>query len=230
MGLAEEITQSNPNCRIICTYRNPDKYNGLKKLSEKNSKIEAWQLDPLDESKLDLFFKSIEMKKIDLLVNSIGILDSGEKGPEKSLRDISVETMNNVFRVNSFISPLLAKYSKSYFSKQEPSVFCALSAMVGSIQDNKLGGWYSYRASKTALNMFIKTIAIEFERYNLETRVLAIHPGTTETDLSRNYLKSVKHKIWTANESARHIIDTIEKSSTEGTGLFKNWNNEEIPW
>ncbi len=230
LGLVQELRAINSKCRIYATYRDSSRAGELLDYSSTLEEVTTFNVDPISEKQIESFFESLKGQKIDLLINAVGTLVFENKGPEKSLRDINIETLTNVFKVNSFVTPLIAKQSKKYFSKESSSVFCTLSAMVGSIGDNKIGGWYSYRASKAALNMFIKTISIEFKRYNLRCSVLAVHPGTTKTELSKDFLKNVKHKVWTANESAQNILDTIEKSSKEGTGLFKNWDNTTITW
>lgn len=156
------------------------------------------------------------------------MLEGESFGPEKSLRDINIDNLTQVFQVNSFVTPLWAKYLKKKFSKESPSIFATLSAMVGSIEENEIGGWYGYRASKTALNMFVKTISIEFERSRLKTSVVAIHPGTTKTELSQNFLKGIKHKVWEPKGAAQNILNVLEKCPEEGTGLFKNWDGRTI--
>lgn len=188
--------------------------------------VQAHQLNPLEESEVSNFCESLP--QIDLCINCVGTLEVEGRGPEKSLRDINFEDLTQIFRVNSFVTPLWAKYLKTKFSKESPSIFAALSAMVGSIEENKVGGWYGYRASKAALNMFIKTISIEFERSRLKTSVVAIHPGTTKTKLSEKFLTGVKHKVWEPEEASKNILNVLEKCPHEGTGLFRNWDGRKI--
>lgn len=221
LALAKECRERYPSAQIITTYRIKEKAEGLLA-----SGLESHHLDPLNEAQVESFCKSFD--SIDLAINSVGMLSDGERGPEKSTKDIDLEHLTKVFQVNSCITPLWAKYLKSKFSKDTPSVFATLSAMVGSISENEIGGWYGYRASKAALNMFIKTISIEFMRSRLKTSVVAIHPGTTKTELSENFLRGVQHKIWEPPEAAKNILNVLESCPAEGTGLFKNWDGRTI--
>lgn len=221
LALALECINRYPKAKVHGTYRLKEKAQGLL-----SSSIEANKVNPLVEEEVEDFCKSLT--HLDLVINCVGKLSASEKGPEKSLRDIDIEHLTEVFQVNSFVTPLWAKYLKTKLSKETPSVFATLSAMVGSISENEIGGWYGYRASKTALNMFIKTIAIEYERSRLKTSVVAIHPGTTRTELSENFLKGVQHKIWEPDGAAKNILNVLESCPQVGTGLFKNWDGRTI--
>lgn len=165
----------------------------------------------------------------DLIISTIGTLKGNAIAPEKSLRDINLKQLKSVFNINAFHSVLVAKEFKNYISKSKSTRLVYLSAMVGSITENEIGGWYSYRASKTALNMFVKNMSIEFGRSRPHLKVLAIHPGTTNTTFSQKYLKGVKHKVWTASETAGHILSVIENDSY-ATGSFLNWDGRTIEW
>ncbi len=116
-------------------------------------------------------------------------------------------------------------------SRQRHFKFAALSAMVGSIGDNRLGGWYGYRASKAALNQFIKTLANECRIKYPNAAIVAIHPGTTDTDLSRPFQRSVKPgKLYTPEQTASRILTVIEAIRPEQSGQFFNWDGSPIPW
>lgn len=218
-AIVENLMKSK-SCNIQATYRDSAK-NMLSQIE--HERIITYQCDPTNEAELTKVSKNLE--KVDLLINCVGILGPQGK-PEKSLRDIDISKLEETFRVNSFVTPLIAKVFKSKLN--ESASFVTLSAMVGSISDNHLGGWYGYRASKAALNMFIKTISIELGRLNKGYKVLAIHPGTTETDLSKNFLSGVKHKVWSPKGSAENILKVIEDN--KANGQFYNWNGEIIPW
>jgi NAD(P)-dependent dehydrogenase (short-subunit alcohol dehydrogenase family) len=188
----------------------------------------AVKLDPINEIEISAFCEG--HAQFDLVINCVGFLHDQETQPEKSLRDINIADLQKNFLINSIVTPLWAKYLKRKFSKTDASVFATLSAMVGSIEENQIGGWYGYRASKAALNMFIKNIAIEFERSRLKTSVISIHPGTTHTDLSEPFSQGVKHKVWQPVEAAENILNVLESCSEEGSGLFKNWDGRKIEW
>jgi NAD(P)-dependent dehydrogenase (short-subunit alcohol dehydrogenase family) len=220
---------------VWVTYRKLDQAQELLRLKDQyHDSLHLFQVDPLKEKELESFFaelkEGLKGDKLDLVVNSIGLLQTELGGPEKSLREISLEKLVQVFQVNAFVTPLIAKHLKPFFSKSTPSVFATLSAMVGSIGENEMGGWYAYRASKTALNMFIKNIAIEFKRQGLKTSVVSLHPGTTKTQLSEKFIGGIKHKVWEPEETAKNLIKVISTIPPEESGLFLNWDGRTILW
>lgn len=223
LALSKLCMESFPEAKVQATYRRKEEAYELIE-----SGIVSIQIDPKDEKEVEVFCRSLG--EVDLVINCVGMLEGKGFGPEKSLKDISLLNLTEIFQVNSFVTPLWAKHLRSHFSKESISVFATLSAMVGSIGENEIGGWYGYRASKAALNMFIKTIAIEFKRMQLKTSVVAIHPGTTRTSLSENYLKGVQHRIWEPEEAAENILEVLISCPQEGSGLFKNWDGRIIEW
>ena len=109
--------------------------------------------------------------------------------------------------------------------------FAVLSAMVGSIGDNRLGGWYGYRASKAALNQFMKTLAVECHRSHPQLCITSMHPGTTDSELSRPFQANVKPgKLYTPSQSAGRILRVISAGNSEDSGRFVNWDGKQIPW
>ena len=196
---------------------------------ENHPRIKNKVMDEISEKSLNDFLNDDPGLKFEFVINTIGFLENDLGGPEKSLRDITEEKLLESFRVNSILTPLLAKVVRTHIS-EEGFAFVALSAMVGSIGENELGGWYGYRASKAALNSFIKSIAIEWRRTHKKSLVLAIHPGTTQTRLSDKFSTNVKHKIHTPRESAENICHQIFKTSYGQTGSFLNWDGRIIKW
>ncbi len=217
LGLAQSLIEQFPKSKIFATYR--DKALAAKLLS---TSVVSKQLDPSDEIELSDYFKSLPA--LDLVICTIGALQK----PEKSLRDISIEHLCEAFKVNAAIPMLICKHAKSRLSKNDDNFLIFLSAMVGSISDNQIGGWYGYRAAKSALNQLIKTASIEYSRTGHKTKLAVIHPGTTETDLSKAFLGNVKHRVWTPTESAANILTVI--GDLKSTGEFKNWDGTTIPW
>ncbi len=227
IGLAfvQEIKRSNPNIKIFATFRNKSLAGEL--LAMEN--ITCFQTNPCNEEEVQMFSEKIE-GEIDLVINCVGVLHGDGLSPEKSLRNINEKDFSEVMKVNAFVTPLLAKYLDPKISKETISCFVTISAKVGSIEDNHLGGWYSYRASKAALNMLLKCISIEWERKRKNCAVLAIHPGTTDTDLSRPFSKNVKYTIYSPAETARNILNTLEGKESKDTGSFLSYDNKKIPW
>jgi NAD(P)-dependent dehydrogenase (short-subunit alcohol dehydrogenase family) len=183
----------------------------------------------INEESLAKYLTTIGEVKFDLVINAVGVLENELGGPEKSLRDINEEKLLAYFHTNAILTPVLAKVVRNYLSP-EAFAFVALSAMVGSIGENDLGGWYGYRASKAALNAFLKNISIEFRRTNKQSLVLAIHPGTTQTRLSEKFNSRVTHKIHTPAEAAFNICHIIFSTPFKDSGSFLNWDGRGIKW
>ena len=168
-------------------------------------------------------------KPIDIVIVANGILHEGDIMPEKSLLDLSADKLYRIFEVNTITPILIAKYFLPKLSKQQSSRFAVLSARVGSISDNYLGGWYSYRAAKAALNMLIKNAAIEISRSNRNAVVVALHPGTVDSKLSRPFQANVsKEKIFTPDYSAQKLLDVLENLSPDDSGKCFSWDGTEI--
>lgn len=171
---------------------------------------------------------------------SNGILQTDTIRPERALKSLTAETMHQVFHANTIVPSLwlaaLASLIKSHAQTQPKSicVISVLSARVGSINDNQLGGWHSYRASKAALNMVLKGAAIEFERHKKPIHLLAFHPGTTDTALSKPFQSSVaKEKLFQPKFVAQRLLSItsdLAKQSKTSSLHFLDWNNEPIAW
>ena len=183
----------------------------------------------------DLRTKSIRVK---LAIIATGVLHNDRLGlrPEKRLEDISEEALATYFAVNSTMPALWMKYLVSVMVKESPSIVC-ISARVGSISDNKLGGWYGYRASKAALNMLVKTAAVEYTRRLKEPLLMCYHPGTVDTGLSAPFQKNVKAKKlftpeFTANQLLTHLSKLSESRHLNGNESchFIDWDGKVVTW
>jgi NAD(P)-dependent dehydrogenase (short-subunit alcohol dehydrogenase family) len=144
-----------------------------------------------------------------LVIVATGLLHSNTKGPEKSLRELDPDWMMENFRVNALGPALVAKHFLPIMAKQDPICFAALSARVGSISDNRLGGWHSYRASKSALNMLIRNLAIEWQRKNSQSIIVGLHPGTVETALSAPFKGNPEHERLNPARAAKHMLSVL---------------------
>lgn len=163
----------------------------------------------------------------DLVFVASGALTLTIERPEKSLSEVSAEELAAQFAVNTIGPALVLKHAKRWLPRKGRSVFAALSARVGSIGDNRLGGWYSYRASKAALNQIVKTGAIELSRTHKEAICVALHPGTVATSFTEGF--NAPSKL-TAPQSAQHLLTVLAGLSPERSGHFFDWKGEEIPW
>ena len=177
----------------------------------------------------DLSHKFIKQNiKIKIFINAIGFLHDNYYSPEKKLQDINLEYMKKCFEINTIPTALMIKYFCPLMIKEEKSIFATISAKVGSISDNYLGGWYSYRASKAALNQIIKTSSIEQKRLNKNLIMVSVHPGTVNTKLSSPFIG--KRKVQTPSEAAAKIINLLEKLTLEDSGLLFDYNRNVIPF
>ena len=167
----------------------------------------------------------------DLVIVSTGIL-SDDTGlmPEKSYRQQSSEAFEKVFQINTIGPALVAKHFLPIMPRKQRAVFAALSARVGSISDNRIGGWHAYRASKAALNMLIKNYAIEQARRNEAFIAVGLHPGTVDTGLSKPFQSGVPDKqLFSAEQSAAYLLTVIDGLTPSDSGKVFDWAGKEVP-
>ncbi|MBS7413065.1 MULTISPECIES: SDR family NAD(P)-dependent oxidoreductase [Pseudomonas] len=165
-----------------------------------------------------------------LVISTLGILHQDGAKAEKGLAQLTLASLQASFATNTFAPILLLKHLLPLLRKQ-PSTFAALSARVGSIGDNRLGGWYSYRASKAALNQLLHTASIELKRLNPASTVLAIHPGTTDTELSQPFQANVPEgQLFEPAFSADRIIEVVGAHGPADSGTFWDWDDKPIVW
>jgi NAD(P)-dependent dehydrogenase (short-subunit alcohol dehydrogenase family) len=153
-----------------------------------------------------------------LVIVATGILHKDGKGPEKSLRELDPEWMIKNYRLNAVGPALVAKHFLPLMPRTGRVSFAVLSARVGSISDNKLGGWHSYRASKAALNMLVRNIAVEWQRKNANAVIVGLHPGTVETPLSAPFKGNPAHERFTSAKAAAQLLDVLEGLNPEQSG------------
>ena len=166
-----------------------------------------------------------------LTIHAAGILHEASIVPEKSLYECNADALLRLFAINSIGPLMVAKEVLARQSRMLPFRFVALSAMVGSISDNRLGGWYGYRASKAALNQFVKTLAVECRRRFPNATVAAVHPGTTDTSLSAPYTRNVPpDRLYSTEETAGRVLDVVRNLTPESSGGFFHWDGTSIPW
>ena len=158
-----------------------------------------------------------------------GLLHDDERGPEKSLRQLDADWLLKNYQVNAVGPALIAKYFLPLMDRKEIMRFAALSARVGSISDNRLGGWYGYRAAKAALNMMIRNLSIEWSRKNDQSIIVALHPGTVDTALSEPFQGNVPaEKLFDSSRAARQLLDVLEALEPAQSGKIFAWDGTEI--
>lgn len=186
-------------------------------------------LDATDECAVQAWLAGLD--GLDWLINAAGFLHDADHGPEKSIHQFEPAHFEKSLRINTLPSLLLAKHAGSLLKESEAGVFAAISARVGSITDNGLGGWYSYRASKAALNMALKCLSIEWARSAKRVRVAALHPGTTDTGLSKPFQQNVPDgKLFQTDKTAGLLLARIGSLHEMPSGQFLAWDGEVIPW
>jgi len=213
------------------------------------SRVSAWSRRPLDTDR-QIEWSSVDLKderaiaaaalrlgEVDLVIVATGLLHAGAAGPaqtpmapEKTWRTLDPEVMAESFAVNAIGPALVAKYVLPLFPRDRRALFAALSARVGSIGDNRLGGWYSYRASKAALNQIIRTLAIELTARRPLAVCVGLHPGTVDTALSEPFRAGVPAgRLTTPDSAAAKLLDVISRLSPRDTGKVFDAAGLQVP-
>ena len=205
---------------ILACSRNPQ--------ANANPKVTLRQVEMLDEASIMMALDGIE--RIDLTIVATGMLHApGGPQPEKSWRALDRSTLMQSFAANAVGPALLAKHVLPLLPREGKAVFAALSARVGSISDNQLGGWYGYRASKAALNQLIRTASIELARSRPHAICVALHPGTVDSALSRPFQAGVAaSKLFTPAMAAQQLLAVIDTLEPNHTGQLIAWDGSVI--
>jgi NAD(P)-dependent dehydrogenase (short-subunit alcohol dehydrogenase family) len=182
--------------------------------------------DLTDEQSVEAGAQRLRGKPVHLLICATGALTISGRGPEKSLRQIDPQAMLDQFKINAVGPALVAKHFTPLLDRSNRSVTAFLSARVGSISDNRLGGWISYRSSKAALNQIVRTSAIEVSRTHPRAVVTAVHPGTVRTTFSAPY--SNGHPTVSAHEASAAILHALD--TLQDTGSFIAYDGSTIEW
>ena len=172
-----------------------------------------------------------ELAPLRVVINTAGLLHDGALQPEKRLSQVNRQALERSFAVNTFGPLLLAQAIEPALPRDRPVHFASLSARVGSIGDNRLGGWYAYRAAKAAQNQLLRTLAIEWQRRLPLACVTLLHPGTTATPLSAPFGRSVPPTaLFSPERAAGHLLDVLEGRTAAGSGAFLAWDGSPVPW
>ena len=188
-------------------------------------------VDITDEDALsDLAAAQKNLGPLHLIVNATGLLHEGALQPEKALRQINADNMARVLAVNTIGPALICKYFLPLMARDDKAVMAHLSARVGSISDNRMGGWTSYRAAKAAQNMVVKNAAIETARRDKNKIILGLHPGTVDSRLSEPFQGNVAEgKLFTPAQSAAYLLRVIDGATAADSGKVFAWDGTEIP-
>lgn len=219
--------------RVVATCRDPHRATELQAIAETTSRLMTVRLDVRDESSIVRAADAVAsaVGELTLLINAAGLLHEHGLQPEKQLAHVDRANLRHAFEVNAFGPLLVAKHFSKMLIHGRRAVIANISARVGSITDNRLGGWYAYRASKAAQNMFTATMAIELARRSRNLIVVALHPGTVDTDLSKPFQRNVPpHKLFDVARGARQLLEVIRGLTRDDHGKFLAYDNQAIPW
>ena len=183
------------------------------------------QIDITDEASIAA--AAVTVGTPDLLIVATGLLHEGDRGPEKAIRELDAAWLARQYAVNAIGPALVAKHFLPIMPRTGRSIFAVMSARVGSISDNRLGGWYGYRASKAALNQLVRTLAIEDKRRNDRGIVVALHPGTVDTKLSKPFQQSGRD-LFQPDRAAVQLLDLIDGLKPQDSGKLFTWDGVEI--
>ncbi|MCX7553735.1 SDR family NAD(P)-dependent oxidoreductase [Marinicella sp. S1101] len=196
-----------------------------------------WQLrcDIADADSINQMANALmqQFEKLDWIINCAGVLHNNDFMPEKSLKAVNSKQLIDSYQTNAIGHLLLIQALEKLLTTKAPAVVASISARIGSIEDNKLGGWYAYRMSKAALNMGIKTLAIEWSRKNPQVKFMLLHPGTTDTDLSAPFQRNLPSgQLQTAKETALMLLEQIDqhKNHDEKHPIFIDYKGKKIAW
>ena len=235
LGFVEMLLSSVPSPRVFAGCRRPEERNPLFDLAEKHpSRLFVVPYDASDESTMVQTARILDERneELQLIINCAGILHGpNHMMPERKLEELDLDAMRLGFAVNAFGPALVAKHFHRFLPRKKRALFINISARVGSIGDNRLGGWHTYRASKAAQNMFTRNIAIELGRKYKQLHVAALHPGTVDTNLSQPFQKNVPEgQLFSVNEAVSRLIKVIDGMNASHHAGFFDSAGKPIPW
>ena len=194
-----------------------------------NKRVKHFCIDIEDEASIEEAAANLNGLTLDEIIIASGLLHTENFGPEKSIKDLKAENILKVLKVNTVGPAIIGKYFLPLLNKDSKSVMAFLSARVGSISENKLGGWYSYRASKSALNQIIKNFSIEVKRSNPNAVIIGLQPGTVESKFSEPFKKNVKEgNLFSAEYSVGMLKKVVDSSTSAESGKLIGWDGIEI--
>lgn len=233
LGFVQHLLRDERRGQVYATHRELATLELSTLAAQYPNRLELISMDITDEVQIAQGVAQIQrqVENLHLVLYCVGFLHEGNIQPEKSLQQIHAEHLLRYFQVNSIGAVLLAKHVLPLLRHGDKSVFASISAKIGSIGDNQSGGWYGYRASKAALNMFMRTVAIEYSRKSPKTLVVMLHPGTTDTRLSKPFQRNVpRDKLFSVERTVTQLLAVIEALQPDDSGQFFSWDGSRLPW
>ena len=229
LEFVRQLLQSDRYDRLYATYRNPQ----TALLAIEDGRLCSLSMDIADEAQIAAGMQKIQADTaaLHLVIYCVGVLHDRAVQPEKSLRHLNSAQLLYYFQVNSIGAALVAKHIQPLLKHGDRAILAAISAKIGSIGDNAIGGWYGYRASKSALNMFLRSAAIEYKRTCPRAIVALLHPGTTDTELSRPFQRGVPpEKLFPVDRTVQQLLTVLDGLEEKDSGEFFSWDGSHLPW
>ena len=229
-GAIHKKLSENPNCQRLHACARDPSVTGV--TGAAGSPPDSLAVDLDDEDSIAGAAAAIGREgEPTLVIGATGMLHDSETGlmPEKSWRQMTHEGLMEYYRANGIGPAMLAKHFLPLLPSKGKAVFALLAGRVGSIGDNRTGGWHGYRAAKAALNMLIRNFAVEMRARNPDAVVLGLHPGTVATELSEPFRGNVRHEVLTPDESAGHLLAVIDAARPEQSGCQIDWRGRIVP-
>lgn len=236
IGANSELAQAlytrlleNPTMAITLISRDLSAYSDLTRQHVQRILIEDYQAESIGQAVEEIQCSSSAPITQVFICN--GLLHNDVTQPEKRLEDFNAQSFQTILTANTLTPMLWIQKLMPLLKGKSPCKLVVFSARVGSISDNRLGGWYSYRSSKAALNMLLKTTAIEFARRAKNVKIIAFHPGTTDTPLSKPFQKNVPEgKLFSADFVASQLLSIVERTFVDGKASYLDWKGDNIDW
>ena len=233
-ALAGLLMQRQPQLRLIAVARRASTSAALAELDQRHpGRLQRIDADLADAAAIDALAQRLpdEAAVLHGVINASGLLHDPQVAPEKSLQQLHVDALQRSFAINAFAPILLLRALLPRLRHREPCVIASLSARVGSIGDNRLGGWYAYRAAKAAQNQLLRTFAIELRRINPQATCVLLHPGTVETPLSAPFHARIDAAtLQSPLQAAGHLLEVLQGCTPAHSGQFFAWDGSPIPW
>ncbi|HSN72532.1 MAG TPA: SDR family NAD(P)-dependent oxidoreductase [Steroidobacteraceae bacterium] len=235
LEFVRQLARESCFATVHAACRDPQRAEALADIAGTSPHVQPVAIDIASEDSIEAACRAVSQAspQLHLVVNAAGMLHDASRDvePERRLTSVKSESLARAFAINGAGPLLLARYLEPALSHGGRAVFASLSARVGSIADNRLGGWYAYRMSKAAQNMALRTLSIEWVRQRKNIAVVALHPGTTDTDLSKPFQRNVPpEKLFTPERSVRQLLKIIDDITPAESGRFIAWDGSAIPW